>query len=136
MIWPSKWRHLKGLSDLIALASCRRDDPRPYPTKPLFATEPSADPLLQGYGMKGRGIGGQGVRFPLGKVSRTAKKKSSFGNGAKRRLPKELANRRGAKLPYSSSYAAGTESLVSSATRNTVGKSGMKTMRQASSPVW
>src|SRR5919106_4214176 len=40
MIWPSKWRHLKGLSDLMALASCRRDDPRHYSTSPLFATEP------------------------------------------------------------------------------------------------
>jgi hypothetical protein len=40
MIWPSKWRDLKGLSDIMALASLRRDDPRPYPTSPLFATEP------------------------------------------------------------------------------------------------
>src|SRR5918999_5365136 len=40
MIWPSKWRHLKGLSDIMALASFRRDDPRHYLTSPLFATEP------------------------------------------------------------------------------------------------
>src|ERR671919_2498049 len=40
MIWPSKWRHLKGLLDIMALASFRRDDHRPYPTNPLFATEP------------------------------------------------------------------------------------------------
>jgi len=40
MIWPSKWRHLKGLSDIMALASFRSDDPGHYPTSPLFATEP------------------------------------------------------------------------------------------------
>src|ERR671919_2124202 len=43
MIWPSKWRHLKGLSDIMALASLRRDDPGDYPTSPLFATEPVVD---------------------------------------------------------------------------------------------
>src|SRR5919106_406315 len=40
MIWPSKWRHLKGLADIMALASSRSNDPRHYPTSPLFATEP------------------------------------------------------------------------------------------------
>jgi hypothetical protein len=34
---------LKGLADIMALASFRRDDPRPYPTSPLFATEPNFD---------------------------------------------------------------------------------------------
>jgi hypothetical protein len=42
MIWPSKWRHLKGLSDIMALAPVRGDDPGHYPTSPLFATEPAA----------------------------------------------------------------------------------------------
>src|ERR687891_1734014 len=46
MIWPSKWRHLKGLSDIMALASFRRDDPRHYLTSPLFATEPLRKPSL------------------------------------------------------------------------------------------
>jgi hypothetical protein len=46
MIWPSKCRHLKGLLDILALASFRRDDHRPYPTNPLFATEP-AQPLIE-----------------------------------------------------------------------------------------
>src|ERR671914_1485035 len=40
MIWPSKWRHLKGLSDITILPTSRRNDPGHYPTSPLFATEP------------------------------------------------------------------------------------------------
>src|SRR5918999_6106950 len=40
MIWPSKWRHLKGLADIMALASFRGDDLGHYPTRPLFATDP------------------------------------------------------------------------------------------------
>src|SRR5919106_3515824 len=40
MIWPSKCRHLNGLVASMALASFRRDDHRPYPARPLFATEP------------------------------------------------------------------------------------------------
>jgi hypothetical protein len=34
---------LKGLADIMALASSRRDDPGPYPTSPLFATEPKLE---------------------------------------------------------------------------------------------
>src|SRR5918992_5613508 len=45
MIWPSKRRHLKGVSDIMALAPFRRDHPGPYPTSPLFATEPSQENL-------------------------------------------------------------------------------------------
>src|SRR5918996_319247 len=79
MIGPSKWRHLKGLADIMALASCRRDDPRSYPTNHYLQqnrpesirlgalgedTAFKAGPLLQRYGMQGRDPPRHGIRLP------------------------------------------------------------------------